>query len=98
MKKDFYDSHFPSNTTQSAGENLYPVVPEGWSRLTTAYTQNEVNYYMAAAIFASIATVSVGRWSNRIIQCERSCHCPPVKSSCLDEVAYRPSMAEYVCV
>ena len=64
IKKDFYDSHFPSNTTQSAGENLYPVVPEGWSRLTTAYTQNEVNYYMAAAIFASIATVSVRR-SNR---------------------------------
>ena len=61
MKKDFYDSHFPSNTTQSAGENLYPVVPEGWSRLTTAYTQNEVNYYMAAAIFASIATVSVSK-------------------------------------
>ena len=76
MKKDFYDSHFPSNTTQSAGENLYPVVPEGWSRLTTAYTQNEVNYYMAAAIFASIATVSGGR-SNRI---EQSSHCPHVES------------------
>ena len=67
MKKDFYESHFPSNTTLSAGENIYPVVPHNdKSRLTTAYSQNEVNYYMAAAIFASIATVSKGLY-DRII-------------------------------
>ena len=62
MKKEFYETHFPSNTTQSAGENVYPVTLEV-SRLTTAYSQNEVNYYMTAAIFASIATVRKG-WLN----------------------------------
>ena len=61
VKKDFYETHFPSNTTQSAGENVYSGHAD--DRLTTAYSQNEVNYYMAAAIFASIATVGKG-WSN----------------------------------
>ena len=64
VKKDFYETHFPSNTTQSAGENVYSGHAD--DRLTTAYSQNEVNYYMAAAIFASIATVGKG-WYNSIL-------------------------------
>ena len=56
MKSDFYETHFPTNTTLSHGENV--VGDNDQSRLTTAYSQDEVNYYMAAAIFASVATVS----------------------------------------
>jgi hypothetical protein len=41
----------------SPGENMYPVANGTKSRLTSAYTQKEVNYYLVAAVAATIATV-----------------------------------------
>ena len=60
MKRDFFNTYLPSYETISAGENNNTGTK---SRLTTAYSQNEVNGYLAAAVIATIATVGTHQHS-----------------------------------